>query len=65
VDPGNAQIFVDGEAWPQVMGAGEFVIHLPEGWHQLDVRREGYQPFATKIELKEGQITRLRVSLTQ
>jgi PEGA domain len=64
-EPSDAQILVDGEAWAPAEGQSEFVIHLPEGWHQLDVRKDGYQPFSTRLELSEGQTTRLKVQLTQ
>jgi hypothetical protein len=62
-EPADAQVYIDGEAWAGFEGAREFVIHLPAGWHQLEVRKDGYQPFSTKIELSEGQTTRLNVSL--
>ncbi|MGE3176071.1 MAG: PEGA domain-containing protein [Vicinamibacterales bacterium] len=62
-EPADAQIFVDGEAWDAVEGQGELVIHLPSGWHTLEVRKAGYQPFSTRLELTEGQTTRLNVAL--
>jgi hypothetical protein len=61
-DPADARIVVDGEAWA-VEGQSEFVIHLPVGWHQLEVRREGYQLFSTRVELSQGHTTRLDVHL--
>ena len=65
LDPADARIYVDGEAWATVPGSSEFVIHLPAGWHQLEVRKDGYQTFSTRIELTEGQTTRLNVTLVQ
>jgi len=65
VEPGDAQIHVDGEAWSAVRGLPELVVHLPAGWHQLEIRKEGYQTFATKLELTEGQTTRLNVTLVR
>jgi hypothetical protein len=64
-DPSDAQIVIDGEAWATVAGQEEFVIHLPAGWHELDVRRDGYQNFSTRLELAEGQTTRLNVKLVE
>ena len=61
--PPDVQVVVDGEAWAPVAGQQEFVIHLVAGWHQIEVRREGYQPFSMRVEMIEGQTTRLDASL--
>ena len=63
--PSDAQVIVDGEAWAPVAGQSEFVIHLAAGWHQIEVRREGYHPFSMRVELIEGQTTRLDASLVR
>ncbi|MEQ1761163.1 MAG: PEGA domain-containing protein [Vicinamibacterales bacterium] len=65
VEPGDAQTFVDGQAWGAVQGLPELVIHLPAGWHQLEIRKEGYQAFSTRLEMSEGQTMRLNVTLTR
>ena len=62
-DPSDAQLVIDGEAWAPVAGQAEFVIHLMAGWHQIEVRQEGYEPFSTRLELLEGQTVRLEASL--
>ena len=63
--PSDAQVTVDGEAWAAIAGLPEVVIHLPAGWHDLQVRKEGFQPFSTRVQLTEGQTTRLAVSLAR
>lgn len=65
VTPPDAQVTVDGEAWAAIAGLPEVVIHLPAGWHDLQVRKEGYQPFSTRLQLTQGQTTRLGVTLTR
>jgi hypothetical protein len=65
VTPSDAQVTVDGEAWAAIAGLPEVVIHLPAGWHDLQVRKEGFQPFSTRVQLTEGQTTRLAVSLAR
>jgi PEGA domain len=65
VAPADAQIFVDDEAWLGMEGRAELAIHLPAGWHRLEVRKAGYQTFSTQIELTEGNTTRLNVKLVQ
>jgi hypothetical protein len=64
-DPSDAQIVIDGEAWAAIAGQSEFVIHLMAGWHRIEVRREGYQQFSTRVELIEGQTIRLDASLVR
>jgi len=63
VQPADAEILVDGEAWLTAEGQTDLVLHVPSGPHQLEVRRDGYQPFRTEIELSEGAATRLNVIL--
>jgi hypothetical protein len=61
VEPVDAVIVVDGEDTP---GTGSDVaVHLVAGWHDLEIRREGYATFKTRIELSEGGTTRLNVRL--
>lgn len=62
-DPIDAQIVIDGDAWEPAAGQRELVIHLPAGWHTLEVRKDGHRTFTTNVELSEGQTTRLRVTL--
>lgn len=65
VEPADAQVFVDDEAWLTTEGQGlqELVIHADAGWHRLEIRREGYQTFRTEVDLAEGATTRLNVKL--
>jgi hypothetical protein len=64
-DPTDAQVLVDGEAWAPVAEQIEFVLHLQAGWHQIEVRRDGYLPFAMRVELMEGHTTRLDARLVR
>jgi hypothetical protein len=63
IAPADAQILIDGEAWVASSDQHEFVVHLTSGWHDVEVRKTGYRPFATRLDLKEGQTTRLGVEL--
>ncbi len=64
IDPADAQVVVDGELWQGTVGRTEHVIHLPAGWHQLEIRKDGFQTFRTGIELSEGGTMRLNVRLS-
>jgi hypothetical protein len=65
VEPADAQIFVDNEAWVALEGRGELLMHIEAGWHQLEIRKDGYQTFRTDIELSAGVTTRLNVKLVR
>jgi hypothetical protein len=61
--PADAQVLVDNEVWLSTEGRDELVIHVPAGWHTLEIRREGYRSFKTDLDLSQGQTTRLSVQL--
>jgi hypothetical protein len=63
VQPGDAAVFVDGEAWRGPMSP--LVIHLAEGSHQLRVEKAGFQTFALDFDVKAGETTSFNVSLLQ
>lgn len=65
VDPPDATIVVDDDAIPGVGAGAEVIVHLASGWHDLEVRRDGYATFRTKLELSEGGTTRLNVKLVR
>jgi hypothetical protein len=65
VEPADARIFVDDAAWLGLEGREELAVHVPAGWHRLEVRRDGYQTFRTEVELTEGVTTHLRIKLVQ
>jgi hypothetical protein len=65
IEPADAEIVIDGEVWLGTNRRTELVIHAPAGWHQIEVRKAGYQPFRTEVELSEGTRVRLNVRLVQ
>jgi len=62
-EPSDAQMFIDGEAWSPLPGRREFVMHLPSGSHLVEIRKSGYRPFSTSVDLTPGQTTPLNVQL--
>ncbi len=64
VRPADADIFVDGEPWRAPAGEDQFVIELGEGPHRIDVRKDGFQTYATTVRVRRGETFRLNVSLT-
>ena len=62
VQPADAQILIDGEAW-QTTGADRLTVYLPAGSHQVEVRKEGFRTFKAPVEIRNGEKTPLNVSL--
>jgi len=65
VQPGDAEVTIDGEAWKGPQGADRLVVHLPAGTHRVEVRKEGFDPFVTAVEIKGGEVAALNVSLAK
>ena len=63
VQPGDADVIIDGEPWRSPQGADRLVVDLPAGTHRVEIRKEGFEPFVTAIEIKQGEVTVLNVSL--
>jgi hypothetical protein len=62
VQPEDAEVLVDGEAWERPAGQ-RLVIELPAGSHRIEVRRDGYQPYVREVRIEAGEATSLNVSL--
>jgi len=63
VQPADAEIAIDGEPWKGPQGAERLVVHLAVGTHRVEIRKEGFDPFAASIEIRTGEVTVLNVSL--
>ncbi len=63
VQPLDADVWIDGEAWDWPEGETRLVVDLPEGSHRVEVRREGHRPYATTVDVRRGEVTTLNVSL--
>ena len=65
VQPGDAEVLIDGEAWRNPAGADRLVVHLSGGTHRVEIRKDSYDPFVTAVEIKRGETTVLNVSLAR
>ena len=59
---GYAEVLIDGQPWATTE-EGHFVVQLPAGRHRVDIRRQGYRPFATDVDLRPRQTRPLNVTL--
>jgi hypothetical protein len=63
VRPANASIVIDGETWEGPSDDEQLIIQVGEGPHRVEVRKEGYEPFTTEVDVERGRTRPLNVSL--
>lgn len=63
VQPGDAEILIDGERWAAPGGQDRIAIQLSEGRHRVEVRREGMSTYTEDILIRRGATFTLNVSL--
>ncbi len=63
VDPPDAEIYVDGERWAPASGESRWRIRLPEGRHQIEIRKEGFATFSETIGVFRDRTMTLNVTL--
>jgi hypothetical protein len=64
VQPREAEVSVDGQRW-MTSSEGEFEIQLPAGRHRVEVELQGFQRFASDIDVREDGATPVNISLTR
>ena len=64
VQPGDAQIFIDGEPWHTSPGSERLVVQLSPGVHHVEVRKAGFKDFKTDVETRTGETAALNVALS-
>jgi hypothetical protein len=65
VQPAEAEILIDGEPWDGPEGSDRLIVQLPEGEHQVEVRREGYTSYRAAVRVRRGETTPLNISLVR
>lgn len=64
VQPGDASITINGEAW-ESSGANErLIVQLGPGVHHVQIRKDGYRTYMTDITIRPGETTTLNVAMT-
>ena len=66
VQPAGANVTIDGEHWDgPASGNDRLVIQVSEGRHRVEVRRDGYMPFSTEVDVRRGESLPVNVSLAR
>jgi PEGA domain-containing protein len=65
VQPGDANITIDGEKWEGPGDGERLSVQLPAGVHNVQIRKDGFRAYITDITVKRGETTPLNVALTK
>ncbi len=65
VQPGGADVVIDGERWEGPEGEERLLVQLTPGPHRIEIRRQGYQTFSRTIDVRAGETETLNVSLSK
>jgi hypothetical protein len=65
IQPGDAEIIIDGERWRGPQGEERLVVQLPEGPHRVEVQKDGFVKFSGDVQVRRGETTPLNVSLSR
>jgi hypothetical protein len=64
VQPGDANITIDGEAWENSGGNERLIVQLGSGVHNVQIRKDGYRTYMTDITVRAGETITLNVAMT-
>jgi hypothetical protein len=63
VQPGDAEVLIDGEAWRGPGDLERLVVQVTEGAHRIVIRKPGFDEFSTEVEVRRGETATINVSL--
>ena len=65
VQPGDASVTIDGNAWENSGGGDRLIVQLGPGVHHVQINKDGYRTYMTDITIKPGDTTTLNVAMTK
>lgn len=65
VQPSGSTVLIDGERWSGPGNDDRLIVQVPEGRHAIEVQRDGFERFATEIDVQRGQTVPVNISLTR
>ncbi len=63
VQPGDADVLIDGETWRGPETQDRLVVEVAEGPHTVEIRKSGYRTYVTQVQVRRGETTPVNVSL--
>jgi hypothetical protein len=65
VQPGDADIIIDGERWAHGSGDDDrLIVQLADGPHQIEAHKDGYQQMSVDVEVRRGETVPVNISLS-
>jgi len=64
VQPGDAEILIDGERWNQSAPGERLLVQVDAGSHHVEIRKAGFRSYANDITIQPGETLPLNVSLS-
>jgi hypothetical protein len=63
VQPGDADIMIDGERWHGPDSQDRLLVDVAEGSHTVQISKPGYRTYVTDVQVRRGETSPLNVSL--
>jgi hypothetical protein len=63
VQPTDATVIIDGERWDGPEGGSRLAVQLAGGSHRIEVRKDGFKPYSSTIQIRPGETQALNISL--
>jgi hypothetical protein len=63
VQPGDADVMIDGESWRGPEGQDRLIVDVAEGEHTIEIRKAGYRTYVMQVQVRRGDTTPVNVSL--
>jgi hypothetical protein len=63
VQPGDATVIIDGERWDSPEGGTRLSVQLAAGPHRIEVRKDGFKPYMSTVQIRPGEAQALNISL--
>jgi hypothetical protein len=65
VQPGGADVLIDGDRWEGAADNQPLVVQLAPGSHRIEVRKDGYREYTTQVDVRGGETSKINVSLSR
>lgn len=65
VQPGGADIYVDGERWAGGDDDDRLIVQLTEGPHHIEVQKSGYRSVTLDVDVRRGETAPVNVVLSR
>ena len=63
VQPGDATVIIDGERWDSPDAGSRLSVQLSAGPHRVEVRKDGFRPYMSTVQIRPGDTQSLNISL--